>query len=81
MLSDGSLVPLWDASTGSKLWVLTGHGALVLSVSFSPDGTTIASGSWDFTARLWNAKPPLCTRGIYCEDCLWEHSYSTFTLS
>ena len=27
----------------------------VRSVAFSPDGNTIASGSWDYTIRLWNA--------------------------
>ena len=29
-----------------------GHGAT--SVSFSPDGSTLASGSWDGTARQWD---------------------------
>ena len=34
--------------------VLEGHWDSVHSVSFSPDGSTIASGSTDETIRLWN---------------------------
>ena len=34
---------------------LEGHERSVNSVAFSPDGSTLASGSWDGTIRLWNA--------------------------
>jgi serine/threonine protein kinase len=33
--------------------ILTGHEDRVSSVAFSPDGTRIASGSYDNTVRLW----------------------------
>ena len=32
---------------------LSGHTALVCSVTFSPDGRLLASGSWDETIKLW----------------------------
>ena len=34
---------------------LKGHGGSVHSVAFSPDGTTIASGSRDGSVRIWDA--------------------------
>jgi dipeptidyl aminopeptidase/acylaminoacyl peptidase len=31
------------------------HGSIVLAVAFSPDGRYVVSGSWDDTARVWEA--------------------------
>ena len=41
-------------ATGRHLNTLPGHTGVVYSVSFSPDGMTLASGSWDETVRLWD---------------------------
>src|ERR1017187_11039274 len=47
---------LWGKSRGEQLMTLIGHSNYVLCVAFSPDGTTLASGSADHTVKLWNAK-------------------------
>jgi WD40 repeat protein len=43
-----------NALTGSQVAVLSGHTDWVRSLTFSPDGTSLVSGSDDNTLRLWD---------------------------
>ncbi|MBN2344449.1 MAG: caspase family protein [Deltaproteobacteria bacterium] len=45
-----------DFYSGEVRHVLKGHLDVVLSLSYSPDGRYILSGSGDSTAKLWNAQ-------------------------
>ena len=47
---------LYDARSGAELGLISGHASDVISVAFSPDGNTLASGSIDGTIRLWDAR-------------------------
>jgi WD40 repeat protein/serine/threonine protein kinase len=47
-------VKVWELATGHCLATLTGHGASIQSVAFSPDGHWLATGAADGTVRLWD---------------------------
>jgi len=46
---------LWDARTGEMRMSFSPHGA-VASAQFSPDGRFIVTGSWDNSAKIWDAQ-------------------------
>jgi len=45
--------PSHEVNDEESVHFLTGHTNWVYSVPFSPDGQSLASGSWDATIRLW----------------------------
>jgi WD40 repeat protein len=46
---------MWDAVTGEKLFTTSGHTGIVVRLTFSPDGTRLATASFDSTAKVWDA--------------------------
>jgi WD40 repeat protein len=44
------------ADTGKPIRSLPGHKDRLTSVAYAPDGTSIATASWDGTARIWDAQ-------------------------
>src|SRR5581483_6113132 len=48
-------VKVYDVATGVLQLTLRGHSDFIRAVAFSPDGTRLATGSFDQTVRLWDA--------------------------
>jgi WD40 repeat protein len=50
----GRVVQLWEVASGRLTACLRGHEGKVICLAFAPDGTRLASGSYDKKVRLWN---------------------------
>jgi transducin (beta)-like 1 len=46
-------VRIWDARQATCVQVLASHGMPIYALSFTPDGTTLVSGSVDQTIKFW----------------------------
>lgn len=44
---------VWDMTTGSTLYRLSGHSDSIVSAGFSADGKYVATGAMDATVRVW----------------------------
>lgn len=59
---------------GTGIATLPGHTAAVRSLSFSPDGKTLVSGSDDTTMILWNLEG-LELDALLKHGCFWMRDY------
>jgi eukaryotic-like serine/threonine-protein kinase len=57
-LAFAASVHVIDLETGLPVQVYEGHSRLVRVVKFSPDGSRIATTSWDGTAKVWPVSVP-----------------------
>jgi cytochrome c len=46
-------IAIWRTGEQKPAMVLEGHQAPVVALALSPEGSTLASASWDHTVRLW----------------------------
>jgi transcriptional regulator with XRE-family HTH domain len=53
-IEEGKVIIVRDTDTSNRLFTLTGHTDLISSIAFSPDGSQLASSSFDDTAILWD---------------------------
>jgi WD40 repeat protein len=47
-------VRIWDVATATERALLTGNTDTVTGVAIAPDGTWLATTSYDGTARIWD---------------------------
>ncbi|KAG0295072.1 hypothetical protein BGZ98_001522, partial [Dissophora globulifera] len=76
---DGSIgtIDVYDTSTWEKIHTLNGHTKGVCSVTYSPSGHHIASGSRDGTVRLWDVQTGASDHILSGHaDIVWSVTYS-----
>ncbi|KAK3810111.1 MAG: WD40-repeat-containing domain protein [Benniella sp.] len=73
----GRTVQLWDVATGKFIKTLSKEKGFHLSVTYSPNGSQLASGNTDKRVYLWDIESGICSRILIGHsDRVWEVAYS-----
>lgn len=68
---------LLNLCRGDQLATLTGHKGIVTCAAFSPDGTRLATGSHDGTAKIWNVtRHELITNLPITSKAVWSVAFT-----
>jgi glucose repression regulatory protein TUP1 len=81
------MIRIWDLQTGHLLERFVGHSNSVYSVSFSPNGKSLVSGSLDKTLKVWDLSPSILayfenpsadasSKPTTLVTRTWRHSYA-----
>lgn len=57
-------IHIWQVNEYRPILTLKGHTGWVQALAFSPDGSWLASGSYDQTVRLWDLKTGQCLQTL-----------------
>ena len=59
---------LWDLTVSDPQAVFLKHDTIVYAIDFSPDNALVATGSWDRTCRIWDARTGRLLRSLTHEN-------------
>ena len=65
-------VKIWSTESGEVVRTLNGHSAVYMSVSFSPDGKYVVSGSGDESVKIWSTESGLL-RPLSWKDLKYQY--------
>lgn len=73
---DPEYVELRSLNEGASKALRLPHGDLIHAVSFHPDGSKLASASWDGTARIWDTRTGEMLKELRHDGLVWAVQFN-----